>query len=142
VTSARTEAAARIEQARVHPKSIPEFTEFTPEEQAEVLRPFDYALAQVQKERLAPVIRQLADRTTNEVLPRQLQRLAEIAAAKKPLEMKDGTAAKPAQYLAARSIQVSFPKAVIESEGDLEDYLAAVEAAYGAELKKNIRITL
>ncbi len=76
------------------------------------------------------------------MLPRQLQCLAEIAAAKKPLEMKDGTAAKPAQYVAARSIQVLFPKAVIESERDLDDYLAAVKAAYGAELKRNKRITL
>jgi len=143
VTTARTEAAAQIEQARVHPKGIPEFAELAPEEQAEVLRPFDTALAQAQKERLAPVIRQLADRATNEVLPRQLQRLAELAAARKPLVLKDGAAAaKPAQYVAARSIQVSFSKAIIESEQDLDDYVAAVRAAYGAELKKSKRITL
>lgn len=142
VTTARTQATAQIEQARVHPKGIPEFGDLNPEEQAEVLRPFDSALAQVQKERLAPVIRQLADRATNEVLPRQLQRLAEIAAAKKPLVLKDGTAAKPAQYVAARSIQVAFPKAVLESEQDLDDYLAAFKAAYAAQLKQNKRITL
>jgi hypothetical protein len=142
IAAVRIEASAQIKQARVHPKDSPEFAELTTEAQAEVLRPFDNTLAQVQKERLAPVIRQLVDRTTNEVLPRQLQRLGELAAAKKPLVMKDGMAAKPAQYVAAKSIPVAFPKAVIESEPDLDAYLAAVKAAYGAQLKDNKRITL
>lgn len=142
VTTARTQATAQIEQARVRPKGMPDFTTLIPEERTDILQPFDQALAQLQKERLAPVIRQLADRATNEVLPRQLERLAKLAAARKPQELKDGIAAQPAQYVAARSIQVSFPKAVLESEKDLDDYLAAVKAAYGAPLKQNKRITL
>ena len=142
VTAARAAAAAQIEQARVRSKTTPEFAELTPEEKAEILRPFDTALTQVQKERLAPVIRQFADRTTSEMLPRQLQRLAEIAAAKKPQVLKDGAPAKPAEYIAARSIQVPFPKAIIESQQDLDDYLAAFKAAYAAQLKQNKRITL
>jgi hypothetical protein len=142
VTTARTGAAAQIEQARVRPKGMPEFAELTPEEQAEVLRPFDNALAQVQKERLAPVIRQLAERVTNDALPRQLQRLAQLAAIRKPLALKDGIPAQPVQYVAARSIQVIFPKGVLESEADLEAYVAALKKAYAQELNQNNRITL
>ncbi len=142
VTTAREQACTQIEQARVRPKGMPEFSGLLPEEQNEILRPFDDALAQVQKERLAPVIRQLADRATNEVLPRQLQRLAEIVTAKEPPKMKDGPKEAPIQYIAARSIQVSFAKPVLETEQDLADYLTAVKAAYSAKLKQNNRITL
>ena len=142
VTTARTEAAAQIEQARVRPKGMAEFTGLTAEEQAEVLRPFDQALEKLRTERLAPVLRQSAERAMNEILPRQLQRVAEITAMKGGLLCKDGKAAPPAQYVAATSLRVSFPKAVIESEQDLDSYLAAVRAAYAAELKKNKRITL
>ena len=142
VARARSESSAQIEQARVRPKGMQEFVELTPEEQAEVLRPFDQALVQVQKERLAPVIRQLADRTMNEVLPRQLQRLAQMSVAKRSEVMKDGAPAKPVEYVAARSIQVPFSKTVIETEEDLDAYLAALKKAYVEELRANKRITL
>jgi hypothetical protein len=96
----------------------------------------------MQQERLAPVIRQIADRIAGEVLPRQLQGVAEMASTKKGRSKKSGEAEKPAQYVAARSITVTMPKSVIESEQDLDEYLASVRKAYLAELKRNKRITL
>lgn len=142
VTAARTQARARIEEARGRPEGMAEFEELTPAERAEIVRPFDSALAEVEQERLAPVIRQIADRMAGEVLPRQLQRVAELAAAKKPRPGKPGGGARPAEYVAARSIAVTAPKAVIETERELDEYLAAVRAAYLAELRMNRRITL
>lgn len=138
VSDARASAAARIQEARLRPPDMPDFSSLTPEEQAGILRPFDQTLAQVQTERLAPVIRQLADRATNELLPRQLQRVAELAASKRPAELKE----TPVQYVAARSLRIPFTKAVLESEQDLEDYLAALKSAYATELRANKRITL
>ena len=142
VSEARDQASAQVEQARVRPKGMPEFNELTPEEKADITRPFDKALDQVRKEHLAPVLRQIADRATNDVLPRQLQRLSEIVASKKPMELRDGPRENPVQYIAARSITVAFPKAVIESNQDLDDYVTAVKSAYDTELKRNKRITL
>lgn len=140
VEDARAGARARIEEAKQRPEEMPQFAELTPEEQAEILTPFDGALAEVERARLAPVIRQIADRTAGDILPRQLQRVAEIAEAKKP--QPGGGAAKPKQYVAARSITVSPPKAVLETEEDLDQYLAAVRAAYLEELRRDRRITL
>ena len=58
------------------------------------------------------------------------------------MELRDGPRENPVQYIAARSITVAFPKAVIESNQDLDDYVTAVKSAYDTELKRNKRITL
>jgi hypothetical protein len=142
VKTARAGAQVVIEQSRDLLKAMPEFSEISPEEQVEIVRPFEVALSEMQQERLAPVIRQIADRIAGEVLPRQLQGVAEMASTKKGRSKKSGEAEKPAQYVAARSITVTMPKSVIESEQDLDEYLASVRKAYLAELKRNKRITL
>jgi len=138
ITSARADASSRVEQARASVKAAPDFGSLAPEEKAEVQRPFADATAKIAKERLAPVIRQIADRAANEVLPRQLQRIAELANAKKPAEMKDA----PSEYVSARKIPIVFDKVILETEADLENYLAALKKAYAAELKNKKRITL
>lgn len=89
--------------------------------------------------RLAPVIRQLADRVANETLPRQLQRVSKLAAASRPAEMKDGP---PVQYLSARLIPIVYSKAILESEDDLDAYLVAVKKTCAQELKSKRRIML
>jgi hypothetical protein len=139
VTTARTDAASRVEQARASVRAAPDFSPLTPEEKAEVQRPFDEAISKLQTERLAPVIRQLADRAANESLPAQLQRVAEIANARKPLNLKD---AVPVQYVAARLIPIVFDKAILETEEDIEAYMAALKKAYATALREGKRITL
>ena len=139
VTTARNNATSRVEQARASIQAAPDFGSLTPEEKSEVQRPFADASTKIQRERLAPVIRQLADRAANEALPRQLQRIAELANAKKPAEMKD---ASPVQYVSARLIPIVYNKAILETEADLDAYLAALQKAYAAELKNKKRITL
>jgi hypothetical protein len=141
VATARAEGCARIDQARLQVKGMAEFGDLTAQEQKDVIQPFDSAEADLQHERLAPVIRQIADRMANDVLPRQLQRVAELAEAKKSGKATGG-GTKAAQYVAARSIAVVPPKAVIETEQELDEYLAAVKKAFAAELRKGRRITL
>jgi len=139
VTAVRNQATSRVAQARASVQAAPDFDSLTPEEKLEVQRPFTDATSKIQKERLAPVIRQLADRAANEALPRQLQRVSELADARKPAEMKD---AAPVQYVSARLIPIVYDKAILETEADLDTYLAAVKKAYAEELKKKRRITL
>jgi hypothetical protein len=143
VSGVRSEAVTRITQARTSVEAVPDFAGLVANEKAGVLTPFEGALKQVQSERLAPVIRQVADRATRDILPRQLQKVAELAATKQPPPKPGDTPKpKPAEYVSANSIPVAFGKAVIESEADLDAYLAALKAAYAAELQKNRRITL
>ena len=123
-------------------ENSPDFTALTAEEKSGVVKPFDTVIDQIKKERLAPVIRQLADRAANGTLPRQLQKVAELAASKKPGELKEGKVSKPVEYIAAQNIAVPFSKVVIESEQDLDDYLDSLRAVYIAQLKQNKRITL
>lgn len=84
------------------------------------------------------MIRQLADRAANDALPRQLQRVSELAIARNPSVLKD----EPLQYVAARLIPLVFDKVILETEADLEAYLAALRNAYSAELQRGKRITL
>jgi hypothetical protein len=136
LSSVRAEAEKSLQQAQARLKAEPEFPTLPPDQQSALITPFEEALTQIKRERLAPVLRQIADRASNELLPRQLQRLAELAAAKK------GGGAKGAEYVSARLIPIAFNKAILESETDLEAYLAAVRKAYAEELKKKRRITL
>ena len=74
----------------------------------------------------------------NEALPRQLQRVSELISARKPDALKDA----PVKYVAGRQIPIVFSKAILESEPDLDAYLAALRTAYAAELKQGKHITL
>src|SRR5581483_624938 len=139
VKKTRSEASSRIETAKESVEAAPDFGSLAPQEKSEVLRPFVTATEKIQKERLAPVVRQIADRAANESLPQQLHRVSQLAEAKKPAELKDGGAV---QYVSARLIPIVYNKAILESETDLEAYLAAVKKAYTEELKKKRRITL
>ena len=64
--------------------------------------------------------------------------MAALAAKKKP----PGSGEPAVQYIAARSIPVAFAKGVIETQPDLDAYLAALGKAYAAELEAHKRITL
>ena len=139
VTQVRADATSRVEQSSASVQAAPDFSSLTADEKSGVLQPFTDAVGKIQKERLTPVIRQIADRAAQEILPCQLQKVAAIADAKKPMELKDSA---PVQYVSARLIPIVYNKAILETEADLDAYLAALKNAYAEELKKKRRITL
>ena len=138
VESARDDARTRLAQALAGVKTTPDFSSLDDDEKNAILRPICNAIERIDKEPLSPVVRQLAERVQSEILPKQLQAVAALAAGKK----KGGGGGPAAQYVAARSIKVDFGKSVIENPQDLEAYLAALDQAYAAELADNKRITL
>jgi len=138
VITARSEADARVEHSKLSVQTSPDFAGLTPEEQAEVIAPFEGSAGQIANERLAPVIRQLADRAANDSLPRQLQRISELVTARNPKSVRD----EPVQYVSAKLIPLVFDKVILETNDDLDTYLAALKKAYAAELQKKKRITL
>jgi len=139
----REQAVAAIGQAAESVRTAADYARLSFEQQKTVMEPFDGAAAAVKSERLVPVIRQVVSRVSQEVLPAQLQRVSELVAAqrKESGEVTPGGEA-PQAYVAAQRIRVPFTKTVIENEGDLDAYLAAVRAAYAAEIKARKRITL
>ncbi len=139
VTQVRADATTRVEQSSASVQAAPDFSSLAADEKAGVLQPFADAVGKIQKERLTPVIRQIADRAAQEILPGQLQKVAAIADAKKPMELKDSS---PVQYVSARMIPIVYNKVILETEADLDAYLAALKKAYAEELKKKRRITL
>lgn len=137
VDTARTGARTRLQQALEGVQAAPEFSELDEAEQKSVLQPMRSAIERIDKEPLAPVVRQLAERVQSEILPKQLQEVAALVAGK-----KKGGGGPAVQYIAARSIPVAFAKGVIETQADLDAYLAALGKAYAAELENHKRITL
>jgi hypothetical protein len=137
VDQAREEAEGRLAKARESLVSSPSFTTLDSDKRADLLEPFDAAASRLKKERLAPVIREAAERAATEILPNQLQKASTFT-------MKEGHDEQmPApEYVTARKISVAFEKTVLESEEDLTAYLDALRKAYTTTIRSNKRITL
>jgi hypothetical protein len=140
VNGARAAAIQRIDGAAAALAATPEFAGLSGDEQAAVRAQFAAVTEQVQRERLAPVIRQLADRACSELLPRQLQELSALVAKKKG--QGGGAGGKAVEYVSIRSIPVPCAQSVLSNPQDLDAYLAAARTAYAEVLAQNKRITL
>lgn len=138
VETARTEATARIQLLQAKLENHPDTETLGTDERQALLEPFQEAVQQVAQQRLSPMIRQIADRASKDLLPRQLQSLSGMTTKKKPSGVQD----EPYQYVSASSITVDFQKSTLETTDDLDAYLAAIRHAYDAELQKRKRITL
>jgi len=137
VTEAREEAAGRLAKARESFVSSPEFTALDSDKRADLLEPFDAATTRLKTERLAPVVREAAERAATELLPSQLQKASSLI----PREGGDDEDPAP-EYVTVRKIHVPFKKTVLENEEDLAAYLDAIRETYSATLRNNKRITL
>jgi cell division septum initiation protein DivIVA len=137
VTEAREEAAGRLAKARESFVSSPEFTALDSDKRADLLEPFDAATTRLKTERLAPVVREAAERAATELLPSQLQKASSL------ILREGGDDEDPApEYVTVRKIHVPFKKTVLENEEDLAAYLDAIRETYSATLRNNKRITL
>jgi hypothetical protein len=137
VTEAREEATGRLAKARESFVSSPEFTALDSDKRADLLEPFDAATTRLKTERLAPVVREAAERAATELLPSQLQKASNL------ILREGGDDEDPTpEYVTARKIHVPFEKTVLENEEDLAAYLDAMRETYSTTLRNNKRITL
>lgn len=137
LTEAREEATGRLAKARESFVSSPEFTALDSDKRADLLEPFDAATTRLKTERLAPVVREAAERAATELLPSQLQKASSL------ILREGGDDEDPApEYVTLRKIHVPFKKTVLENEEDLAAYLDAIRETYSATLRNNKRITL
>lgn len=143
VKTTREAALATVEQAVASVRAASDFAALPAADQTLVLAPFEKTKGEITSERLAPVIRQQAQRVSQDLLPAQLQRVSELAAARRKESGAPAPSGEiPQGYVAAQRISVPFQKKVLETEADLEAYLDAIRAAYAAEIKARKRITL
>jgi hypothetical protein len=119
---------------------MPEYARLTPEQQQTVCAPFTRIKAAIAQNNLIAVIRDTLRRFEESEYPHLLQQVASGAAS-------GGTTvpdppAKPIAYVPIRSVSVSFDKAWLADEDDLDRYLEAMREASLVYLKNGKRIQI
>jgi len=139
---------------------MPEFTSLTREQQEQITRPFDNFTASIGREQLIAVIRDTLRRFEESDYQRQLSQMtfwAQPTPEPTPTTKPDGSktpeqgsptpTAKPEprieiEYVSSRAVRVSFDKAWLADQQDVERYLESMREALLAEIRKGKRIQI
>jgi len=136
-----------------------EFGALNGEQQEQVTRPFNEFSAAIERQQFIAVIRDTLRRFEENEYQRQLSKMttwAQPTPIPKPEPQPDGTAAprggvKPTapakpelriEYVSSRAVKVSFEKAWLADEADLDRYLEAMRTALLDEIRKGKRIQI
>jgi hypothetical protein len=135
-----------------------EFAELTPEQQEQITRPFSEFALSVERQKLIAVIRDNLRSFEESDYHRLLSKMASWAhpaleptpsdGDKHPSMPKPDTGPIPTvhepriQYVPSRSIRISFDKAWLIDESDVERYLKSMREALLAEIRKGKRIQI
>jgi hypothetical protein len=141
--------ALEVLQAKLH--SASEYAELTPERQAELNAPFMKAIMEFEKNGLIGIIEGSVRRFEDVDYPRLLSKMAEWS---KPViipesEIGESGDKKPpigvkstVEYVPSRAVKVSFDKAWLADENDVERYLESMREALLDEIRKGKRIQI
>jgi len=137
---------------------MPEFNALNSEQQEQITRPFDEFTAAIAHQQLIAVIRDTLRRfeeSDYQHLLSQMTAWAQPATAPEPAFVAEGessptesttappTIAEPCiEYVPSRSVQVSFDKAWLASEADVDRYLKSMRKALLEEIRKGKRIQI
>ncbi|WP_170179931.1 BREX system P-loop protein BrxC [Prosthecochloris vibrioformis] len=139
--------------------SMPEFSALNREQQEQITRPFNEFNASIERQKLIAVIRDTLRRFEESDYQRLLSQMttwAQPAPAPEPASEPGKTAtpdagtkptppAKPEpriEYVPSRSVKVSFDKAWLADETDVERYLESMREALLDEIRKGKRIQI
>ncbi len=139
LSEAKKDASGKIRTMVANIETLDGFVALSKSEKSKLFRPSNDTLEEVQDSGLLAVVRDKLARYSNDGYQRQLSEFNEIVANKAKAE---GVEEEAAKYISKQSIQISFEKNTIETEGDLEAYLDAVRTAYSSALKENKKINL
>jgi hypothetical protein len=139
-----------------------EFSALDKDQQEQIIRPFTDFSATISRQTLIAVIRDTLHRFEENEYPHQLSRMTEwakppfsppepdtrsVAGGKKTIE--DSTQQQPhkkttpqTEFVSSRSVQVSFDKAWLADESDVDQYLSAMRKALLEEIQKGKRIKI
>ncbi|PKL50472.1 MAG: BREX system P-loop protein BrxC [Candidatus Riflebacteria bacterium HGW-Riflebacteria-2] len=141
-----------------------EFASLRPEQQEEITGPFDEFSRAIASHKLIAVVRDTLRRFEESDYQKYLTRLANmgrpapVPAPAKPVSTRTSTKGKPTdfqdvekepnkiepeiEYISSRAIHVSFAKAWLADENDIDCYVTSVREAMLAEIRKGKRIQI
>jgi len=133
---AQAKALQEISEQEERLKADADFQKLDSEQQAEVLEPTAAAKSDVQGSNKAGTALLRLNRYRSDEVPKQLQRMAALAAP------KDAPPPPVITVVAASALKVSCPLSQITNEAELGQWLDALRAAAQAELDQGHRISL
>jgi hypothetical protein len=136
-----------------------EYSQLSPEQQKQLAKPFDEFSNAIEQKTLIAVIRETLRRFEESDYQHQLSQMtswAQPTSAPKPTPESEGTASSetgantksPAktepriEYVASRAVKVSFDKAWLADEKDVDCYLESMRKALLEEIRKGKRIQI
>lgn len=150
--SEKSSALTAIESVTDKLKAHDEFQQLSEDQKDKVIKPILEHKKSVEQALYIPVVRNLMHSTENEILDKQRQLMTNFAYTKPaPVansfgvhEVRDFEEEVPVarpQYISAREIKVQIAKPYLESEADVEEYMAKLKAEY-LRIVKEKRISL
>lgn len=115
---------------------MPEFSALSPEQGEQITRPFDDFVQSIERKTLIAVIRDTLRLFEESDYPRLLSKVISWA------QPDPGETEPTIDYVSIRSVQVSFDKALLADESDLELYLESMREALLAEIRNGKRIQI
>ena len=125
--------------------SMAEFTALSPEQQEQVTRPFNEFAQSIEQQKLIAVIRDTLRRFEETDYQHLLFQMTSWAQPAPKQKSKAGAATKPAlpiEYVSSRSLKVTFDKAWLADDADVDRYLASMREALLAEIRNGKRVQI
>ncbi len=158
VAAEKKKAGEKVQQLQQRLMGMEEFSALTTEQQEELCKTFAGCVATIERQKLIAVIRDTLRRFEESDYQRQLSRMTAWAqpAPKPEPKPEPGNKPKsggqppksapktkpPIEYVPSRSVQVSFDKAWLADETDVDSYLESMREALLEEIKKGKRIQI
>lgn len=133
--------------------AMPEFSTLSPEQQAQLTNPFNALIASIERQDLIAVISDTLRRFEELEYQHQLsqmtawaQSVSDTKSGSKGADTaepsKDAPKTESVTYIPSRSIRVSFEKAWLADDADVDQYLKAMREALLTEIRKGKRIQI
>lgn len=127
-------------------KSFDEYHKLDNKQQQEMLLPFENRINDIKEERFIGNIRTKTYNTTNELYQKQLNLMMLFAHPPQPVALVQGESQAPPKpkitFVRKDSLKVHFAKPALETEQDVDEYLAALKKEFLRIIKEDKRISL
>ena len=149
IKAVRAEASQEVINLKSRLRGIAEYDRLDSEQQKQISRPFNEIVACIEHEELIAVIRDTLRRFEEDDYQRLLSQLTVWTQSeaspdpyrkggKEPLPVKEA----PIEYVSSRTVEVSFDKAWLADETDVERYLESMREALMGEIRNGKRIQI
>lgn len=143
-TIEREKAIEDIQQSMTKLQSFQDFNKLDTQQQQGILQPFERAIHDIKNERFIGNIRDKARSTANEVYQKHLELMMLLANPPQPIvQGSTSTPPKPKiTFVRKDSVKIGYAKHALETEQDVEDYLAALRKEYLRIIHEDKKISL